>query len=99
MARRLRAGPETANFRPETACCSLPPFTYDGSSPPRGTRMTRLSKFALPVILFVSGPATQAKITNPVTLEQLVKEQPLIFTATVTEWLPEKPGMVIAPVD
>src|SRR5262245_6468678 len=61
--------------------------------------MQRLPVFALLVALFVSVPASQAKITSPVTLEQLVKEQPLIFTAKVTEFLPDKPGMVIAPVD
>lgn len=49
--------------------------------------------------LFLGAAAAQAKITNPVTLEQLVKEMPVILTAKVTEYLPDKPGMVIAPVD
>ena len=43
--------------------------------------------------------SSYAKITNPVTLEQLVKDQPLIFTAKVTEFLPDKPGLVFTPVD
>jgi outer membrane protein assembly factor BamB/uncharacterized membrane protein len=40
-----------------------------------------------------------AKIMSPVTMEQLVKDQPLILTAKVTEFLPDKPGMVLSPVD
>ncbi|HEX3147155.1 MAG TPA: PQQ-binding-like beta-propeller repeat protein [Gemmataceae bacterium] len=44
-------------------------------------------------------PSIHAKITTPVTLEQVVKDQPLIFTATVTEFLPDKPGFVFTPND
>jgi outer membrane protein assembly factor BamB len=54
---------------------------------------------ALAVALVAAVPVAEAKITSPVTLEQLVKDQPLIFTARVTEFLPDKPGMVLVPVD
>src|SRR5438309_4087337 len=59
--------------------------------------MSRLRNTFL-LLLVLGGPA-QAKITVPVTLEQIVKDQPLIFTAKVTDVLPDKPGMVITPVD
>src|SRR5262245_26887146 len=49
--------------------------------------------------LLVWAAAADAKIINPVTLEQIVKDQPLIFTAKVTEFLPDKPGLVFTPVD
>ncbi|HJZ94644.1 MAG TPA: tripartite tricarboxylate transporter TctB family protein, partial [Gemmataceae bacterium] len=49
--------------------------------------------------LLVWATAADAKIINPVTLEQIVKDQPLIFTAKVTEFLPDKPGLVFTPVD
>jgi outer membrane protein assembly factor BamB len=52
----------------------------------------------LPTLLLVAATA-HAKITRPVTLEQLVKDQPLIFTAKVVEYLPDKPGMILTPVD
>jgi outer membrane protein assembly factor BamB len=52
--------------------------------------------FGLSVL--IASPVS-AKITTPVTLEQVVKDQPLIFTATVTEFLPDKPGFVFAPKD
>jgi outer membrane protein assembly factor BamB len=59
-----------------------------------------LRQFPWPLAVFLLASATaDAKITSPVTLEQLVTDQPLIFTANVTEFLPEKPGMVIAPVN
>jgi outer membrane protein assembly factor BamB len=44
-------------------------------------------------------PVASAKITNPVTLEQVVAGQPLIFLATVAEFLPEKPGMILKPTE
>ena len=49
--------------------------------------------------VLVLADSSNAKITNPVTLEQLVKDQPLIFTAKIIEFLPDKPGLVFAPVD
>ena len=54
-----------------------------------------LCLFALLGVLAV-GPA-HAKIINAVTLEQIVKEQPIILTATVSEFLPDKPGLVFTP--
>jgi outer membrane protein assembly factor BamB len=60
--------------------------------------MTRLSLPAL-LLLFLGAATANAKITAVVTLEQIVKDQPLIFTAKVTEFLPDKPGMVIAPLE
>ena len=59
-----------------------------------------MSRLRLPflLLLLVAAPAA-GKIVNPVTLEQIVKDQPLIFTAKVTEFLPDKPGMVFAPGD
>lgn len=38
-----------------------------------------------------------AKIINPITLEQVVKGQPFIFTAKISEVLPDKPGLVFVP--
>src|SRR5262245_36480449 len=49
--------------------------------------------------LVVCAQAADAKITAKVTLEQIVKDQPLIFTAKVTEFLPDKPGIVFTPAD
>src|SRR5215210_4994665 len=60
--------------------------------------MTRPSLPPLLALLLWT-PAVEAKITTKVTLEQLVKDMPLVFTAKVTEYLPEKPGMVMVPVD
>jgi outer membrane protein assembly factor BamB len=59
----------------------------------------RLCLPAAITLLLVSIPTAQAKITSVVTLEQLVNDQSLIFTATVTEFLPDKPGMVIIPTE
>lgn len=59
--------------------------------------MSRLRISFLPLLFLVS--TVQAKVTTPVTLEQVVSDQPLIFTATITEFLPDKPGFVFAPVD
>src|SRR6476620_6580351 len=61
--------------------------------------MMRLCLPALVTALLVGIPRAQAKITAEVTLEQLVKDQSLILTATVSEFLPEKPGMVLTPVE
>jgi len=61
--------------------------------------MTRLSLIFLLTAFLVGIPPAQAKITAEVTLEQLVKDQSLILTATVSEFLPDKPGMIITPVE
>ena len=59
-----------------------------------------MSRLRLPfLLLLLTAVPAPAKIVNPVTLEQVVTGQPVIFTAKVTEFLPDKPGMVIAPVD
>src|SRR6478609_2688541 len=59
-----------------------------------------MSRLRLPFLLLLLAAApAQAKIVNKVTLEQLVKSMPVIFTAKVAEFLPDKPGMVIVPVD
>ena len=60
--------------------------------------MRCLSALTFGCLLFWPG-FSHAKITKPVTLEQVVKEQPLILTMKVGEWLPDKPGMVLVPVD
>ncbi|WP_020474102.1 outer membrane protein assembly factor BamB family protein [Zavarzinella formosa] len=60
--------------------------------------MRSLFTLALGCLLF-SPAIAPAKITKPVTLEQVVKEQPLILTVKVGEWLPDKPGMVLVPVE
>ncbi|MSR55256.1 MAG: hypothetical protein EXS09_18515 [Gemmataceae bacterium] len=60
--------------------------------------MLRLHLPTILALLFLVN-SSYAKITNPVTLEQLVKDQPLIFTAKVTEFFPDKPGLVFAPVE
>ena len=75
------------------------PKSYHGSSPPPGTPHDATFAVRPPDRSFRRVPPRPAKITSPVTLEQLVKDQPLIFTAKVTEFLPDKPGMVLAPVD
>jgi outer membrane protein assembly factor BamB len=49
--------------------------------------------------LLLLAATASAKITAVVTLEQLVKDQPIIFTAKVAEFLPDKPGMVLTPVE
>jgi outer membrane protein assembly factor BamB len=51
----------------------------------------------LAVLLWAS--AAEAKITSKVTLDQLVKDMPVIFTAKVTDFLPDKPGVVLSPVE
>jgi outer membrane protein assembly factor BamB len=51
----------------------------------------------LALVLWV--PAAEAKVTTEVTLGSLVKDMPIIFTAKVTEFLPDKPGMILTPVD
>jgi outer membrane protein assembly factor BamB len=61
--------------------------------------MSRLHlPFGLFIPLILVAPL-QGKITIKVTLEQLVKDMPVIFTAKVAEVLPDKPGMVIVPVE
>lgn len=60
--------------------------------------MRCLSALAICFVL-MSPNLGEAKITKPVTLEQVVKDQPTILTLKVTEWLPDKPGMVLAPVE
>ncbi len=57
--------------------------------------MPRLASIAL---LLVAATAN-AKVTARVTLDQLVKEQPLILIVKVSEFLPEKAGMVLTPVE
>jgi outer membrane protein assembly factor BamB len=51
------------------------------------------------LLLLLVASTAQAKVTTKVTLEQLVKGMPVIFTAKVAEVLPDKPGMVIVPVE
>jgi outer membrane protein assembly factor BamB len=59
-----------------------------------------MSRLRLPLlVLFLLPLPAQAKIVNKITLEQLVKSMPVIFTAKVSEFLPDKPGIVIVPVD
>ena len=59
-----------------------------------------MHRFVLPIIAVLAFIAeAHAKITAKVTLEQLVKDQPLIFTVKVSDFLPDKPGMVLTPVD
>jgi outer membrane protein assembly factor BamB len=59
-----------------------------------------MARSSLPPLLalLLLPPAADAKITSKVTLEQ-IKDQQLIFTAKVAEFYPDKPGMVLAPVD
>ena len=57
-----------------------------------------MPRLPLPILLFLAATA-DAKIINVVTMEQLVKEQPVILIAKVAVFLPEKPGMVLAPVE
>lgn len=60
-----------------------------------------MRRSSLPPILalLLCAPGAEAKFTSEVTLEQLVKNMPVIFTAKLTEFLPDKPGMVLSPVD
>jgi outer membrane protein assembly factor BamB len=60
--------------------------------------MTRTALPAL-IALLLCATSANALITKATTLEQIVTDQPLIFTAKVVEFLPDKPGMVFAPVD
>lgn len=59
-----------------------------------------MSRLRIPFLLALAAalPA-QGKIVNPVTLEQIVKDQPLIFTAKVSEYLPDRPGLVFVPTE
>src|SRR5262245_12642499 len=59
--------------------------------------MTRPPLPAL-LALLLCAPTTDAKVTTKVTLDQLVQNMPLIFSAKVTEFLPDKPGMVLGDV-
>ncbi|MBO0696867.1 MAG: PQQ-like beta-propeller repeat protein [Zavarzinella sp.] len=58
----------------------------------------RRSSLPLLLALLVWAPGADAKITTKVTLEQ-VKDQQIIFTAKVTEFYPDKPGMILVPID
>ncbi len=60
--------------------------------------MPRLFAFAICSLLLTAAVAP-AKITTPITLQQIVEGQPLILTMKVGEWLPDKPGMVLVPAD
>ena len=60
--------------------------------------MPRLAWPTLLALLVWANPAN-AKVTAPVTLEQILDGQSMIFTAKIVEFLPDKPGMVLAPVD
>jgi len=60
--------------------------------------MPRLFAFAV-CYLLVTAAVAPAKITTPITLQQIVEGQPIILTMKVSEWLPDKPGMVIVPVE
>jgi outer membrane protein assembly factor BamB len=68
------------------------------SRPVRETRMTRLTVTSLTALLFFV-PSAPAKITTRYPLESLVGDMPVILTAKVTEYLPDKPGMILTPVD
>lgn len=57
--------------------------------------MIRLSFMLLMLLACVN--VAQAKIMRPVSMESLVSDQPMILVAKVSEWLPEKPGMVLVP--
>lgn len=58
-----------------------------------------MPRLAWPTLLalLVWANTANAKVTAPVTLEQILDGQ-MIFTAKVVEFLPDKPGMVLAPV-
>ena len=60
--------------------------------------MTRRIPLGLLTLALGAAPA-HALITRPTTLEQIVADQPLIFTAKVVEVLPDKPGMVFVPTE
>jgi outer membrane protein assembly factor BamB len=59
-----------------------------------------MSRLRLPLLaaLLAAGSA-DAKITTKVTLDDLVKQMPVIFTAKVADVLPDKPGMILVPAD
>src|SRR5688500_11737713 len=69
-----------------------------GPARPRAPRMMRSCLPPL-LALLVWVPAADAKVTSKLTLVQLVQNMPVIFTAQVKEFLPDKPGMVLAPKD
>jgi outer membrane protein assembly factor BamB len=66
--------------------------------PVREFRMTRLTVTSLAALLFLAQPAP-AKITTKYPLESLVGDMPVILTAKVAEYLPDKPGFVLTPVE
>src|SRR5881227_1702950 len=59
-----------------------------------------MPRLRLPLFLsLLAAIPAEAKITNPVSLEQVVTGQPIIFTAKVSDFLPDKPGMILVPAD
>ena len=73
---------------------------YHGSSPPHRGHLHASSCLADPPGPPLSGPSRPTRRSpGPVTLEQILDGQSMIFTAKVVEFLPDKPGMVLAPVD
>ncbi len=59
-----------------------------------------MSCLRLPFLLsLVAAIPAQAKIVNPVTLEQIFKDQPLIFMARIAEVHPDKLRMVLIPTE
>ena len=61
--------------------------------------MSRLRLIVVFGLLVTIAPPVQAKITTKFTLEQLVELMPIIMTVKVAEVLPNKPGMILVPLD